>query len=176
MMDDNSVPKATAPESLTPEEQDELGRKKIAYSPQEVVERYEAVLESINFLHELTELDCGLDSLFKRSRSLVEIKAMHVALWKLALERSFPEEADNFFSYFMEHSSTLGKGKKRIKMQQIINIYLDLFAPQKIADFTPIARYMAEKLTKNMENQKTVLLKLSLGMRRFYQTIFDHLI
>jgi len=168
--------KSAASETGAPGEQDGIIREKIAYPPEEVAARYEALLDSVSFQHEIAELGCGLDSFFKRSRSLIEMKAMHAALWKLALERSFPDDAENFFRYFIEHSSVLGKGKNRAKMQQRINIYVDLSALKKIADFTPIAQYMAEMLIGNLENQKNVCLKLSLAVRRFYQTIFERLI
>ena len=175
-MADYSEPKATESEPRPIAERDGSGREKIVYAPEEVLARYEAMLESVSFQHEIAELGCGLDSLFNRSRSLAEMKAMHAALWKLALERSFPDDAENFFRYFMEYSPTLGKGKNRAKMQQRINIYVDLSASRKVADFTPIAQYMADTLAGNLKDQKTVRLKLSLAARRFYQSVFDQLI
>ena len=101
---------------------------------------------------------------------------MCVGLWKLALDQSFPEEAEEFFAEFTSSSPTLGKGKKRGRMIELIGEYNELFATKKSADFTAISQHLADSLANASADRKSLQLKLSLVIRKMYQSIFDHLI
>ncbi len=146
------------------------------YTKQEVIANFEGLLPALSLHEEIDTLGCGLNSFFNKSRSLAEFTAMCTALWKLALDRSFPNESGEFFEDFLANSPVLGTGKKHDKMVSRIRIYCDLFAPKKIDDFTPVSQYMAETLCKDTQNRKALHLKLSLTIRKIYQVIFEHLI
>lgn len=146
------------------------------YTEDEVLRHFADLLPSLNLEQELAELGFGLDGIFKRKRSLNEYTSMCIALWALALERSFPEEAEAFFRDFLKSSPLLGKGKKRERKLADILAYSALFNLRKENDFSPVARYMAERLHPGTPDEKALLLKLSLSMRRLYKIIFDYLI
>ena len=146
------------------------------YGSQELISRFEENWAALDIRQEIAALGYGLDSLFNRGRSIQEFTALTAALWKLALEQSFPEDNVAFFADFMEKSSILGKGAKRRKLQQRVQIYLDLCGPKKATDFTPVAVYMGEFFCRNVEDGKTLQFKLSLTIRRIYNAIFEHLI
>jgi hypothetical protein len=146
------------------------------YTKEGVLKHFEAVLESLELKQQIAELGCGMNSFFTKSRSLMEFTAMCIGLWKLALEQSFPDEAEEFFAEFVKSSSTLGKGKKRGRMVELVNEYNELLAPKKSSDFTAISQHMADNLADASTDRKSLQLKLSLAIRKFYQTIFDHLL
>lgn len=146
------------------------------YTKEMVFTHFEAVLESLELKQQIVELGCGMSSFFTKGRSLTEFTAMCIALWKLALEQSFPAEADDFSAEFLEISPALGKGKKRDQLLVLVQEYNELFAPQKTGDFTPVSQHMAGKLANAKADRKALQLKLSLTIRKLYQTIFDHLI
>ena len=145
------------------------------YASAEVVRRFEEVWASLDLRQEIAELGHGLNSFFKRGRSLREFTAMSVALWRLALERSFPDQQAEIFELFMESSPLLGKRSRRRKMHQLVRFYLDLCEARRDTDFTPLAKHMADTFCGG-DQRKSLQLKLSLTIRRIYQNIFDHLI
>lgn len=146
------------------------------YTKEGVLHRFEGVLEALELKKQIADLGCGMNSLFTKGRSLMEFTAMSVGLWKLALEQSFPDEAEEFFAAFLESSKTLGSGKKREKMLACIAEYGELFAQKKAGDFTAISQYMADNLANASADRKALQLKLSLTIRKFYQYIFDRLV
>lgn len=146
------------------------------YTKEGVLRHFEAVLAALDLKQQIAELGCGMNSFFTKSRSLIEFTAMCVALWKLALEKSFPNEAEEFFTEFLETSPALGKGKKRARLLELVREYDDLFAPQKTGDFTAVSQHLANALANASADRKSLQLKLSLSIRRLYQMIFDHLI
>ena len=101
---------------------------------------------------------------------------MCMALWKLALDSSFPAESDEFFDDFLEHSSLLATGENRNKLLVKVKAYCELFALKKADDFTLVSQYMVENLTKEADYRKALHLKLSLTIRKLYQLFFKHLI
>lgn len=146
------------------------------YTKEEVLQRFDDIFESLNLKGEIKSIGCGLYGVFKRGRSLREFTAMTISLWRLAMEKSFPDESDEFFRSYLNSSSRLGTGKKRDVMLQRIGAFWDLFSIHKTGDFTPISHYMSEYLAENAEDRKTINLKLTLSMRRIYKTIFEYLI
>lgn len=146
------------------------------YTQEGVLAHFEELLASLELKQQIAELGCGMNSFFTKGRSLMEFNAMSIGLWKLALDKSFPAEAEDFFAEFLKSSETLGSGKKRTRMVELIGEYNELFAPKKSADFTAISQHMSDKLANASADRKTLQLKLSLVIRKLYQTIFDHLI
>lgn len=146
------------------------------YTKEGVLAHFEGVLETLELKQQITDLGCGMNSFFTKGRSLMEFTAMCVGLWKLALDQSFPDEAEEFFNEFLTSSAALGKGKKRARMLELIAEYNELFLPKKAADFTGISQHMADSLANASVDRKSLQLKISLLIRKLYQTIFDHLI
>ncbi|MCL1889149.1 MAG: hypothetical protein FWF99_01420 [Desulfovibrionaceae bacterium] len=150
--------------------------KPLLYAEEDIFRRFEEVLVSLNLRQEITELGCGLNGIFRRGRVLRELNAMCVALWRLALEQSFPEQAETLFRNYLEDHPDLGRGRKRKQQVGLIQVYCELSSEKKIGDFTPLAQYLTNKLNPGEDNKKILLFKLSLTIRKLYQTIFNYLI
>lgn len=146
------------------------------YTKDEVIAHFEGLFTSIDLKEEIAALGGGLNSLFKKGRSLTEFTAMTMVLWKLALDSSFPQESEEFFQDFIACSPILGKGKKREQLISCINMYRNLFSEKKTDDFTPVSHHIIETLCKDSSDKKALQLKVSLAMRKLYQIIFEHLI
>lgn len=146
------------------------------YTKEGVLHNFEELFKTFDLKQQIAELGGGMSSFFTKKRSLDEFTAMCVALWKLALENSLPNEAEEFFAEFMASSTILGNGKKRTKMIGLVHQYNVLFAPLKSGDFTVISQHMAHSLAKASADRKTLQLRISLTIRKLYQAIFDHLI
>lgn len=150
--------------------------KEALYTREGVLGHFEEVLNSLELKQHIDELGCGMNSFFTKKRSLAEFTAMCIGLWKLALEQSFPDEAENFFAEFLAASPTLGKGKKRNHLLALIDEYNTLLAAEGTKDFSRISQHMTDRLANASAGQKALQLKLSLTIRKFYQFIFDRLI
>lgn len=146
------------------------------YTEEEVLRHFSELLPALELRQEIAALGCGLDGFFKRRGSLREFTAMCVALWELALERSFPRECEVFFHNFLAASPIFGKGRGRERSVALVKAYAELFALKKDSDFSPVARYMVKKLKARPEDEKVLHLKISLTIRKLYQTIFNYLI
>jgi hypothetical protein len=155
---------------------DNAAKADIAYSPREIIQRFEDVFASLDLKKELSVLGHRLDSFFRRKRSLREFTALNIALWELALESSFPGQKEEIVRMFVGNSPLPGQGAKRKTLLQRVELYEGLLRLKKHTDFTPVAVYMAGYFSGDAESRKTLQLKLSLTIRRSYQFIFDHLI
>ena len=106
-----------------------------------------------------------------------EFRALSIALWGLALQKSFPNDADAFFQEFRTALPVMfPAAKERELMENRINIYVDCLSVKKDADFLPVASYLAEVLALDAEDMRRLRLKLSLIMRNLYTLIFDRLV
>ena len=146
------------------------------YTEEDVFRHFAEVMASIDFRQEISELGHGLNGFFKRRHTLKELYALCTALWKLALEQSFPHEYEVFFAHYLEQHPNLGKGKRRNKNILMIKNYCELAAAKKTGDFTPLAQYMVNTLKCETKDEKALLLRLSLTIRKLYQIIFNYLI
>jgi hypothetical protein len=155
---------------------DNAAKADIVYGPQEIIQRFEDVFASSDLKKELASLGHRLNSFFRRGYSLREFTALHIALWKLALESSFPGQKEEIVRVFINDSPLPGTGSKRKTLLQRVEHYDSLLLLKKHADFTPVAVYMAGCFSRDVKSRKTLQLKLSLTIRRSYQFIFDHLI
>lgn len=146
------------------------------HSNAEIIQRFEAAMDSLNLKAEIAELGHGLGSIFRRGRVTRDFQAVCVVMWRLSLEKSFPEQQEEVYREFMAHSNILGSGGGRKKLAERINLFWEVLEAQKSADFTPLAVYLAGYLSNDLDNRKVLQLKLSLTIRRIYNFVFESLI
>lgn len=147
------------------------------YSADEVVQRFISLYDCMSFREQLDELGFGRFQFSRRAKARREYKALCIAMWHLALHKSFPQDADNFYTMFCQtFPEVAGKGKKAVRMQGRVNIYIDLLHSKKDSDFMPVASYFAEVLRLEETDVARLRLKLSLTMRNLYNYIFDKLV
>lgn len=147
------------------------------YSAAEVIRQFLALYACLDFKAELEEIGVKPFQFLRRTKILRELRALCIALWGLALQKSFPNNAREFFEEFRASAPMLsGKDKESLELANRINIYIDLFNPKKDTDFLPVADYLAEVLALDATDRARLRLKLSLIIRNLYTLIFNKLV
>lgn len=147
------------------------------YSADEVIRQFLALYNCMDFRAELDDLGVSRFQFMLRGKVLREFRALCIALWGLALTKSFPYDAGDFFAQFQAKAPMLADGSKDAAyLQNRVNIYIDLLTLKKDADFLPVADYMTEALALNPRDLPRMRLKLSLVMRNLYTLIFNKLV
>lgn len=149
----------------------------IPYTAEEVAKRFTDLLAAFDFAAELHELGIGQWSPFKRSQAKKQLTAIHIALWHIALERSFPNDAEVFFTHFCTtYPSLLGDKRSAKKLRDLVARYDALVAEKKDTDFTGVADTLVETLGILETDKRRQRLKLSLRIRTVYEFIFQKMI
>lgn len=147
------------------------------YTADEVIQQFLALYNCMDFKAELEEIGIGKFQFGRRRKALREFKALCIALWGLALQKSFPYDARDFFQEFQKKAPDLtARGQAAEQLRNRLNIYVDLLSPKKDADFLPVAEYLSEILALNAEDCRRLRLKLSLIIRQLYMLIFNKLV
>lgn len=148
----------------------------IPYTAEEVGRTFAGLLGSFDFGAELRELGLGQWSPFKRSQAKKLLTAIYIALWRIALERSFPQDADAFYAHFVgTYTPLLGDGRSAKKLRDLVSRYDPLVAEKKDTDFTGVADALVKSLGLPDDTRRQRL-KLSLRIRAAYDCIFARLI
>lgn len=147
------------------------------YHADEVIRHFLALYNCMDFKILLEELGIGRFQFLRRKKALRECRALCMALWDLALQKSFPDDAGEFFSAFREQAPDLtGAGREPSRLRTRVDTYIELLAAKKDADFLPVADYMARELAMDKADMPRLRLKLSLLIRRLYVLIFQKLV
>lgn len=147
------------------------------YSADEVIRQFLALYNCMDFKAELEDIGVGRFHFLRRHKALREFKALCIALWGLALSKSFPHDAQNFFTAFQERAPMLTDGSKEAaRLLGRVHAYIGLLTPKKDADFLPVAEYLAGELALDARDMPRLRLKLSLLMRNLYSMIFNKLV
>jgi hypothetical protein len=147
------------------------------YSAEEVIKQFISLYECMDFETELADMGIARFRFFLRKKALREFSALFAALWYLALQKSFPKDAGNFFSVFRESAPMLNNGSREAaELGPRIDAYVELVQRKKDADFLPVAEYMTRSLALKPGDFARQRLKLSLNIRRLYTLIFDRLV
>lgn len=165
---------------MTPETQNAVpftGALPIPYTAEEVGRTFAGLLASFDFGAELQDLGIGALSLFKRGQAKRHLAAISIALWHIALERSFPNDAGVFYAHFMATYPPVSADKRSArKLHGLVTEYDTLISEKKDADFTQVAEKLIEYFKLDSEEHRRLQLKVSLRIRTMYELIFDKLI
>lgn len=147
------------------------------YSADEVIGQFLALYHCLDFKAELADIGIGRFQFSRRKKALRKFRVLAVALWGLALQKSFPGDAQDFFNEFRTRiADVAGTGKAPERFVNRLNIYVDLLAPKKDGDFLPVTEYLSDVLALNADDFRRLRLKLSLIIRNLYVLIFDRLV
>ncbi|MDR2160589.1 MAG: hypothetical protein LBO77_00365 [Desulfovibrio sp.] len=147
------------------------------YSAEEILRLFLALYESLDFSPHLAELGITALHIRRRHKALREFRALSIALWRLALRKSFPQDADAFFAALVETAPFLaGSGKDRARLRERVNVYVDIMEGKKDSDFLPVATALVETLAPRAGDGARLRLKLSLLIRGLYTLIFEKLV
>lgn len=146
------------------------------YTADEVIRQFLALYNCLDFKSELAELGIGRFQFLRRRKALRDFRALCIALWGLALTKSFPNDAEEFFTVFMASAPALVGGGEGARLLDRVGVFGKLLLPKKDADFLPVAEYMAEVLAPSAGDRPRLRLKLSLIIRNLYMLIFNRLV
>ena len=153
------------------------GALPIPYTAEEVGRTFADLLDTLDFAAELQDLGISSLRVFKRRQAKKHFRAVCIALWHIALEKSFPNDAEAFFAHFMTTSPLVSAEQKNArKLRAMVETYDALLVEKKDADFTTIAEEITRQFEQGHEEQRRHQLKLSLRIRAIYDLIFDKLI
>ena len=149
----------------------------VPYTAEEVGRTFADLLASFDFRQELFELGIGSLRLVKRARVKKLLTALSIALWHVALTKSFPNDADAFFNHFIATYPLLeNKGRSAAKFRELVLRYDALVSEKKDTDFSEVAKQIAGDLDFHPADRAKGQLWLSLRIRAFYDLIFTKLI
>ncbi|MDR2573154.1 MAG: hypothetical protein LBC94_02220 [Desulfovibrio sp.] len=147
------------------------------YSADEVIQQFLALYNCMDFKLELEDIGISRFQFVRRKKVLRELRALSIALWGLALKKSFPKDAVHFFETFRASFPVLFPvAKEQAMMENRVNIYVDCLNAKKDMDFLPVAEYLAEVLALDADDTPRLRLRLSLITRNLYTMIFDRLV
>lgn len=174
------TPPATQHLPLAPSDTTALMSSRIStahYTAEEVIATFTTLLGTLDFKNELQEIGIGKLHWRRKARAMRELKALSIAFWGLALQRSFPDNAEDFFAQYCATSPLLtGPSREAATLATRVNTYVDLLKEKKESDFLPVASYLAEIFALTATDTKRLQLRLSLIMRSLYTLIFKHLV
>lgn len=147
-------------------------------APKEVIARYIGLLRSFDFEEECRILEIGKLHVVKRRNALRELKALYTALWKIALDKSLPNHAEEIFSGFLERiPEAMDYNEKTTSfVRRRIAVYDTLLEPTKEQNFNEVSSKLLGTVTKRKELKENQVLKLSLHVRKVYTLLFKNLI
>jgi hypothetical protein len=137
---------------------------------------FAALLEDSDFSYELEMMGVGRLSFLLRRRMLIEWRGLYMGLWRLALEKSFPNTAEAIFADFAVRHRSVYPDSAHAESVVRAGEYWGMFASNGGSDFTPAARHLTSFFRQRPQDAKAMSLKLALHLRRLYQNIFSRLL
>ncbi len=134
-----------------------------------------SMLFDLDLYQELAALHFGFFAWLKKRRMVEEFTTLYVALWRFALDRSFPENSEFLYTSFMRQEKLFSKSRK-VKSVQKIDFYYSKLTDKKEHDFSAIAEHLLSFAEVREAKKKAANLKLSLILRAKYQFFFDNLL
>ncbi|MDR1658848.1 MAG: hypothetical protein LBR94_00715 [Desulfovibrio sp.] len=140
------------------------------------LKNFAALLADTDFATELELMNIGRMQFLLRRQMLVEWRGLYMALWRLALEKSFPRNADAMFAVFASRHRDSHPDKLSVASLRRAEEYWGMLAPVGEADFSPAARHLASFFSDSTHDLRSLSLRLALYIRKTYKNIFDRLL
>ncbi len=146
------------------------------YSTEEVLDNFDALLRDAIFPKELHLLGVGRFSFLRRRQMLLELRALYIGLWHLALMRSFPTAYQEIFDAFLTRYAKRHPDKDSARLLTRALEYVDMLHHKGDKNFMEVSRHLASFLQLDEDGAKTLALHLALSLRASYTFIFERLI
>lgn len=143
---------------------------------QEALDNFAVLLDDTDFTAHLHLMGVGRLHFTRRKQLLLEWRGLYVALWRLALGRSFPQDADAMLEAFCRTYRERHKDKLTPQMLERAGQYWDMMRVTRESDFTEVARHFCSFCQLNEKDTRSLQLKLVLIIRKAYTDIFRRLI
>lgn len=119
----------------------------------------------------------GRLQIFRRKRVIAELRAMFIALWRIALDKSLLDEGQLIHeAYLSSYGERYGPGQDARLLVERVRQYVDLLLQKRDKDFSEVASHLASFLSMEEPEAKALRLKLTLHIRRTYNIIFQKLL
>lgn len=155
-------------------------RAEAAYTTDEVLENFTALLDSFDFAPEIDAMGIGRMQFLRRRRALLDLRALFIALWRLALRRSFPSEFEEIFGTFLKRLQEAplrsAARKEAATLTEKVTAYVEMLETKGDADFSEAAHHLVSLLSLGDAEAKALRLRLALHLRSAYKLIFEKLI
>ena len=142
----------------------------------EALENFAALLDDADFTAELELMGIGRMQFMRRRQMLVEWRGLYMALWRLALASSFPQDAERMFATFLRSYHAAHPDKLGSRIMERAQEYWGMLQPKGDADFSDVARHLGSFSVQDEKQARSLTLRLVLHIRRAYKVIFDRLI
>jgi len=148
-----------------------------AYTQEEVIANFRALIDSWDFNAELRQLGIGAMHIMRRQQMLLELKGLFAGLWRLALARSFPKDGQQIFEGWLAYCLSSSKnGKKAQQLVERARQYSEMLALRGDTDFSEVSRHLTSFVPLPESAHKSATLKLALDIRQMYNCIFERMI
>jgi len=148
-----------------------------AYTHEEVIANFQALIDSWDFNAALRQLGIKAMQIMRRKRMLLEFQGLFAGLWRLALTRSFPEDGQQIFEGYLEYCLSSSKnGKHAQKLVERARQYAEMLALRGDTDFSEVSRHLTSFVLLPESTHKSATLKLALDIRQMYNFIFERMI
>lgn len=143
---------------------------------QEALDNFMVLIDDLDYKVVYEILGIGLLHFLRRKQMFIELKGLHMALWRLALSRSFPDDADFMFPVFLKNYARSHKSRIDAQIVERANQYWNMLIPLGNCDFSSVARHLMSFSPGMKVDDKALTLKLALYLNSSYNLIFDRLI
>lgn len=143
---------------------------------QEALDNFHVVLGDYDFSHELELSRVGRLQFLRRRQMLTEWRGLFMALWRVALAKSFPDDADAMFDAFLLSYTRRNPDKVSARTVERAREYWAMLAPQGDADFSAVARHISSFFVADDKDLRSIVLRIGLHIRQLYTYIFECLI
>jgi hypothetical protein len=146
------------------------------YTIEEVVENFQALLGQMDFKQELMLIGVSRVRFLLRRKLKTEWQTLVIALWRLALERSFPHDGQIIFDTLLERRTTGWSRKRAARFTQSVQTYVESLQSHGDADFMPPGEHLLRLIKPAAAVAPALRLRVALHIRSLYTLIFDRLI
>lgn len=143
---------------------------------EEAINNFAVLIDDYDYNGIINLMGIGKLQFLLRKQMMVELRGLRMALWRLAITRPFPYDANQIFENFLnqyELSHTDKRSKESIIRAQE---YWGMLQSAGDADFRGVARHLISFLHHDKAEDKALSLKLALFIRQDYIFIFEHIL
>lgn len=143
----------------------------------QALENFSALLHDMDFSYELGLLGIGRVQFLRRRQMRKEFRALTMGLWRLALERSFPQNWEEIFEAFLAKKiDDMDDSRKAARFEAKVRTYVELLERKREADFTEAGNHIVDQVRLPEALSVPLRLRLTLHIRSLYTLVFDRLI
>lgn len=143
---------------------------------EEALANFAALADDADYAGVLNLLGLGKFQFLRRKQMRAELVGLRIALWRLALARSFPNHAETMFDEFLRRYAASHPDKWGSLTVERAREYWGMLLPGGDSDFSIAARHLTSFLDLDAEAARALTLKLVLYLRNEYRFIFERLI